>query len=143
MDLLPLRQVDNSRLGVVVDGLSLFRGAQLAIDTTMVSPIRRDGTARKQCATTNGAALVQARRRKERTYPELAGAMERARLVVLGCEVEGRWSAEASSFLSALADAKARCEPEVVRKSVVLSPCHCWTLRCSRRRHSNDVGGDR
>ena len=39
MDLLPLRQVDNRRLEVVVDGLPLFRGAQLAIDTTMVSPV--------------------------------------------------------------------------------------------------------
>ena len=34
MDLLPLRQVDNGPLEVVVDGFSLFRGAQLAIDTT-------------------------------------------------------------------------------------------------------------
>ena len=33
MDLLPLRQVDNRRLEVVVDGLPFFRGAQLAIDT--------------------------------------------------------------------------------------------------------------
>ena len=38
MDLLSLRQVDNRRLEVVVDGLPLFLGAQLAIDTTMVSP---------------------------------------------------------------------------------------------------------
>ena len=29
----------------VVDGLPLFRGAQVAIDTTMVSPVRSDGTA--------------------------------------------------------------------------------------------------
>ena len=38
--------------------------------------------------------------------------MGRARLVVFGCEVGGRWSTEASNFLSALAEAKARCEPE-------------------------------
>ena len=38
----------------------------------MVSPFRSDGTARRQCATVSGAALDQARRRKERTYPELA-----------------------------------------------------------------------
>ena len=94
MDLLPLRQVDNRRLEVVVDGLPLFRGAQLAIDTTMVSPVRSDGTARRQCAATSGAALDQARRRKERTYPELAQPHGRARLVVLGCEVGGRWSEE-------------------------------------------------
>ena len=66
----------------------LFRGAQLAIDTTMVSPVRSDGMARRQCATTSGAALDQARRRKERTYPELAQPHGRARLVVLGCEGE-------------------------------------------------------
>ena len=36
--------LDNSRLEVVVDGLPLFNGAQLAVDTTLVSPIRHDGT---------------------------------------------------------------------------------------------------
>ena len=73
MDLLPLRQVDNRRLEVVVDGLPLFRGAQLAIDTTMVSPVSSDGTARRQCAATNGAALDQARRQKpkQRNYAKL------------------------------------------------------------------------
>ena len=44
MDLLHLRQVDNRRL---VDGLPLFRGAQLAIDTTMVSPVRLDVSAQQ------------------------------------------------------------------------------------------------
>ena len=51
----------------------------------MVSAVRSDGTARRQCATTSGAALDQSRRRKERTYPELAQPHGRARLVVLGC----------------------------------------------------------
>ena len=86
MDLLPLRQVENRKLEVVVDGLPLFRGAQLAIDTTMVSPVGCDGTARRQCATISGAALDQSRRRKERTYNELAQPHGRARLVVLGCD---------------------------------------------------------
>ena len=103
MDLLPLRQVDNRRLEVVVDGLPLFRGAQLAIDTTMVSPVRSDGTARRQCAATSGAALDQARRRKERTDPELA-------------QPHG---------LTGPAAAKARSEPEIMRKSMML----CWLRR--------------
>ena len=38
-------------LEVVADGLSLFGGAQLAIDTTLVSALRRDGTAREGEAT--------------------------------------------------------------------------------------------
>ena len=79
---------------VVADGLTLFRGAQLAIDTTMVSPLHRDGSARRRAADVDGAALEAARRRKERTYPELAGDGGRARLVVLAAEVGGRWSTE-------------------------------------------------
>ena len=127
MDLLPLRHLDNRRLEVVVDGLPLFRGAQLAIDTTMVSAVRSDGTARRQCATTSGAALDQARRRQERTCPELAQPHGRARLVVLGCEVGGRWSEESRQFLAGLAATKARSEPEVMRKSTM----HSWLRRWS------------
>ena len=47
----------------------------------------------------------------ERTYPELTGELGRARLVVLGVEVGGRWSAEASVFLRCLAEAKGRRAP--------------------------------
>ena len=127
MDLLPFRQVDNRRLEVVVNGLPLFRRAQLAIDTTMVSPVGSDGTPRRQCATTSGAALDQARRRKERTYPELVQPPGRARLVVLGCEVGGRWSDESRQFLAGLAAAKARSEPKIMKKSTML----CWFRRWS------------
>ena len=41
---------DGRRLEVVVDGLSLFHGAQLAIDTTLVSAVRADGTPRPRAA---------------------------------------------------------------------------------------------
>ena len=61
------------------------------------------------------APLDQAQRRKERTHPELAQPHGRARLVVLGCEVEGRWSEESRQFLAGLAANKARSEPEVMR----------------------------
>ena len=75
---------DNRRLEVVADGLPLFGGAQLAIDTTVVSALHADGTARRRAATHDGVATAEARRRKSRTYPELAGLHGRARLVVLG-----------------------------------------------------------
>ena len=42
----PEPRVDGHRLEIVVDGLPLFSGAQLAVDTAMVSPLHRDGTAR-------------------------------------------------------------------------------------------------
>ena len=90
-------QADGRRLEVVVDGLPLFRGAQLAIDTTLVSPLRGDGQPHRRCADVDGAALDEARRRKERTYPELCERHSRARLVVLAAEVGSRWSPPTSS----------------------------------------------
>ena len=47
-------------------------------------------------------ALRDARRNKERTYPELLRD-RRCRLVVFGIEVGGRWSDEAATFLRLLA----------------------------------------
>ena len=46
MDLAVFDVMDSRRLEVVADGLTAFRGAQLAIDTTLVPALRRDGTAR-------------------------------------------------------------------------------------------------
>ena len=94
--------LDNRRLEVVVDGLPLFNGAQLAVDTTFVSPIRRDGTPRPRAHEVNGIVFKHARRDKETTYPELAGRGGRARLVVLAGEVGGRFSSETAQFLSHL-----------------------------------------
>ena len=37
-------RADDRRLEVVADGLPLFHGAQIAVDTTLVSVLRRDGT---------------------------------------------------------------------------------------------------
>ena len=100
LDLAPLGGVDGRRLEVVAEGLPVFHGAQLAIDTTLVSPLCTDGVPHRQCATSDGAALLQpARRRKERTYPELSGTQGRARLVVFAAEVvaDGQRKCVASS----------------------------------------------
>ena len=115
LDLLLGVRVDERRLEVVADGLPLFHGAQLAVDTTIVCTVRGDGAPRRQCAPTDGAALAQVRRRKELRYPELTGEHGRARLVVLACETGGRWSDEAHDFLRQLARARARSEPLEIR----------------------------
>ena len=99
MDLHEFNQLDGRRLEVVVGGLPLWNGAQLAIDTTMVSPVRSEGTARAGTASINGKASDVARARKARRYPELSGEHGWARLLVLGTEVGGRWSTEAATFL--------------------------------------------
>ena len=64
---------DGRRVEVVADGLPLFGGVQLAIDTTLVSALHCDGSPRRGAAHTDGVTLVAARRRKERTYPEFVG----------------------------------------------------------------------
>ena len=83
--------LDGRRLEVVADGLPLHGGAQLAIDTTMVSPLHADGTPHRLAATIDGAACVDARRRKERTYlnslhrgAEQSWLFLRLKLVVVG-----------------------------------------------------------
>ena len=60
---------DTRRLEVVADGLPLFGGMQLAVDTTLVSTLHCDGTARRGAAEEDGIALALAKRRKVRTYP--------------------------------------------------------------------------
>ena len=64
------------RLWPMVCRTSTERGWQLM--ASLVSPVGADGNARRKCADHDGAALQQARRKKETTYPELAahGAAE-------------------------------------------------------------------
>ena len=133
MDLARPDVLDNRRLEIVADGLPLFHGAQLAIDTTMVSLLIRDGTPHTRCADVDGAALRAARRRKETTYPELGGQFGRARLVVLGA---GRWSDECLSFLRQLARAKVRSEPPHLKVRARRAWLFTWSvlLSCSAAR---------
>ena len=56
---------DGRRLEVVVDGLTLFRGARVAIDTTCAS-FGPPCTARSRVADVDGTGLEVAERRKER-----------------------------------------------------------------------------
>ena len=81
---------DERRIEVIANGLPLWGGSQLAVDTTLVSPLTSAGAPRRRSGATAGAALADARRSKERTYPEF-GRASRRRLVVLGIEVGGRW----------------------------------------------------
>ena len=124
LDLAP-NAVDGRRLEVVVGGLPLFGGAQLAIDTTMVCSLHSNGQPRRRAGVENGVVLAVARQRKERTYAELVGPNARARLVVLGVEVGGRWSEETRCFLSLLARAKSRGETWLMRRRVE----QAWRLR--------------
>ena len=121
---------DNRRLEVVADGLPLFGGVQLAVDTTLVSAIQGDGQPQRGAA--EGWCGTKTRR-KETTYPELGW---RARLVVLALEV-GLVTAS-RTFVQLLAEARTRSEPLLMRRrtgmasSLVLNSllCSCTGL-CS------------
>ena len=117
---------DGRKIEVIANGLPLWGGAQLAIDATLVSPVRTDGTAQPRAADEDGVQLAVARGRKEATYPELIGS-RRCRLVVLGLEVGGRWSEEALTFVRLLARTRARSAPQRLRASARAAHLHRWT----------------
>ena len=103
-------RTDERRIEVIANGLPLWNGSQLAIDTTLVSPLTSQAEPRRHQQTTAGAALRIARGAKERTYPELVGG-GRARLVVVAMELGGRWSTEAATLLRLLSRHKTQSIP--------------------------------
>ena len=52
---------DRRRIEILADALSLFRGAQLTVDTTLVSALHCDGSAHPRAAHADGAVLVAAK----------------------------------------------------------------------------------
>ena len=67
LDLIQPGVMDARRLEVVVDGLPLFGGAQLAVDATLVSAIRSNGTARRRPDRIDGVAGKYVEGRSART----------------------------------------------------------------------------
>ena len=100
----------------------------------------------------DGAALVVARRQKERAYPELVGPRSRTKLVVLAGEVGGRWSEETVTFLRLLAAARARSESALPRLRAeqarrmrwggLLARAAARAVAASLLEHRSNVGGD-
>ena len=109
-----------------MNGLLVYHGAQVAIDATIVSPIRADGRPRPQAARQAGVALQAARLRKRATYPEFHSSRG-YRLLVAAVETGGRWDEESYKFLVQLAKAKARSAPSVLRSSLT----NAWLRRWS------------
>ena len=130
LNLASLDTYDDRRLEVLATGLPLHHGAQLAVDTTLVAPLTRKGEARPRAWHEDGAALVDARHRKETRYPELLNS-RRCLLVVTGHETGGRWSEEAYDFVLQLAAAKAREAPFVLRGSALFVWLRRWTALVS------------
>ena len=93
---------DGRRLEVVANNLPLWNGAQLGVDCTLVSPLRRDGTAYPRAAATDGVRLEAARQRKENKYPELLNSRRcrrrRNQRGILNLRKQAHFSSLAHSF---------------------------------------------
>ena len=87
--------------------------------------LTRDGEAHPAAAAQDGAVLRTAYRRKQATYPELAtgGAQE---LCVLGCEVGGRWNADAVKLVQRLVALRAHPAPPAVRAPAKAAWARRW-----------------
>ena len=118
--------MDGRRLEVIANGLPLFKRAQLAIDTTIVCPVGRDGTPHARAANEDGISSDKARVRKEKRYPELNNMGGRARLVVFAMETGVRWSEEAWTFVHLLSKARARSDPKLLQKEAAIGWAKRW-----------------
>ena len=124
---LPLPVADARRIEIVCNGLPLWHGAQLAVDTTCVSPVTRSGEPRPGADSQPGLALQLATRRKRReTYPELSRS-PRCRLVVFAVETGGRWGPEPTAFLRLLAHARAASAHAAVRSALRAAYVSRWS----------------
>jgi hypothetical protein len=115
---------DRRQLALVIYGVS-EHGMPLCCDCTMVSPLRRDGSARPRADTRDGAAIAEAESRKRRTYRELANSRT-AKLMVLASEVGGRWGQDSLQLVCRLAAQKARSAPRLLRRSAELAWSNRW-----------------
>lgn len=106
---------DQRRLDMVVHGATPH-GEALCCDATLVSPLTRQAMPAHQSHRTDGAALDAARRRKELRYPELLGPGPQ-RLLVLACEVGGRWHRDCEALLRLLVRTRTPRAPPAVRAS--------------------------
>ena len=67
---------DSRRLEVVVDGLPLFGGSQLAVDTTLVCSLHRDGSPHNGAADTDSVIFPRARRAQRVEIPRVGGTWQ-------------------------------------------------------------------
>ena len=100
---------------MVVYGASPL-GHVLCCDATIVSPLTRNGIPHARSADHDGTRLLIAERRKKARYPEILRGRG-TRLLVLGCEVGGRWSQDTGFLVRELARLRARACPAALRSA--------------------------
>jgi len=107
---------DRRQIEIVAKGLPMKHSIPLGCDVTIVSPLKANGEARPRAAWVDGVAIRKAQKDKEGTYPELVHST-RCRLVVLACEIGGRWSDTCLWLVRELAEFRSRHAPKRLRRS--------------------------
>ena len=116
---------DDRWIEIVATGLPMYRNTPIACDVTIASPLTGKGDARPRAAWEDGVAIRKAEREHERTYHELVNS-SRCRLVVLACEVGGRWSETCLQLIHDLAEFRSRQAPPRLRRSTALAWENRW-----------------
>ena len=96
----------------------------------MASPLHANGEPWSGAADHDGVAINRARQEHEHRYPELVDG-ERARLLVLGCEVGGRWAPEVHRVLASLTEQKCTEAPVLLRRSAAFAWHRRWSTLLS------------
>ena len=120
---LPIDPADNRRIDVMVTGSFLRR--PLLCDATLRSPPKGNGEAHPRAAGEDGAVLERATRDKETKYADVHDS-SLAELVVLGCEVGGRYNEQAANWVRCLAKQKAAKQHPLLKRSVELAWSDRW-----------------
>ena len=108
---------DQSRPDGGTFGLSVHGGLPLAWDTTLRSPVRRDGTVRPGALLRAGSTFQDSRRGTRRDYRALDRS-DRVVLLTLAGEVGGAWSSEAHRLIRDMARAKAERAAPPLRRAL-------------------------
>ena len=122
---LPIRPTDNRRIDLLVTGFPFHSGKPLFCDVTMRSPLKGNGQPHPKAARTGGAVLKRAERDKQTKYGDVEES-PLAELLVLGCEVGGRWNETAVNLVRSLAKNKVQNVHPLLRKSAELAFCDRW-----------------
>ena len=102
-----------------------FLSRPLLCDATLRSPLKGNGEAHPRAAAEDGAVLVRAERDKETKYWDVH-ASSLAELVVLACEVGGRFNEQAANWVRYLAKQKAAGQHPLLKRSVQLAYSDRW-----------------
>ena len=110
---------DGRRLDLYITGLPISGGVPLLVDASIVSPLHADGTVWEGADSLDGASLQRVLEAKQRTYPEFSRSThnDHGKLLILACEVGGRFNSDSLWIVKALVDAKVRGVHPHLRRS--------------------------